>query len=275
MQVLREGGIETIGAAFQKVWKETIADANKRGFYESRLRRGIFYATNPDPETGRWLAPQKTRRLGVKVFIPGVVRSDICYLSRVIASVRPFRQYASSVSRLFDMEKESLARRVTDNEPPPAPEHMDPVLEWWLENFLLVRDVTTRRYPVRLVSYEAMLEDPEKICSEVFEFFECGDARAAAAAVHPEDQTQKPEDVSQISHRHEDVFDEYHRRVKLAEPFDAAFLQKMNETHQDLLPEIIADLDRLARAAGPRRKKSRAQNPFDVDRLDRLLHPSD
>lgn len=275
MQVLQAGGVETIGAPFHKVWKETIEDANKRGFFETRLRRGIFYATNPDPETGRWLQPQKTRRVGIKVFIPGVVRSDVCFLSRVVASVRPFRQYAVSVGRLFAMERESLAKRIENGAPGPL-EHMDPILEWWLENFLLVRDITTRRYPVRLVSYEAMLEDPEKLCSKIFTFFECGDAATAAAAVHPEDRTQTPEAVSGISHRHEEVFDEYHHRVKAAVPFDAAFLKKMNETHVDILPEIVAELDRLSEANKERKElQGRRTNPVDIDRLDRLLHPAD
>lgn len=276
MQVLRAGGIETIGSAFNKVWVETIKDANKRGFYESRFRRGIYYATNPHPETGVWLPPQKTRRTGVKVFIPGVVRSDVCYLSRVVASVRPFRQYAKSLDRLYSMERESHLRK--NPERPPSP-HFDPILEWWLENFLLVRDIGTRRYPVRLVSYESMLEDPERICNLVFEFFECGDARAAAAAVHPEDRTQGTGSDAGITHAHEEVFDEYHRRVKEGVPFDAPFLSKMNETHQALLPEIEARLDELAKARFERRQKGvgrirRSDDPLNLDRLDSLLHPT-
>lgn len=274
MQVLQAGGIQTLGAPFHKVWEETIKDANKRGFYETRFRRGIYYATNPHPETGVWMPPHKTRRIGVKVFIPGIVRSDVCYLSRVVASVRPFRQYATSLDRLYTMERESHAKLHPERVPL---KHMDPILEWWLENFLLVRDVTTRRYPVRLVSYEAMLEDPEKICKVVFDFFECGDAQAAAGAVHPEDRTQKPESTEELSHPHEEVFDEYHHRVKKGEPFDELFLVKMNETHLALLPEIESRLNELAKARILHRKQGfgglpRKEDPLNLDRLDFLLH---
>lgn len=275
MQVLRAGGIETIGSAFNKVWAETIKDANRRGFYESRFRRGIYYATNPHPETGVWLSPQRTRRTGVKVFIPGVVRSDVSYLSRVIASVRPFRQYARSLDRLYTMERESLAKRNPERQPL---YHLDPILEWWLENFLIVRDIATRRYPVRLVSYESMLEDPERICNLIFEFLEVGDAKAAADAVHPEDRTQGTEAEVTFTHRHEEVFDEYHARVKEGIAFDETFLLKMNETHQDLLPEIEAALTELSEERLKRRKQGapggrQGEGPLNVDRLDLLLHP--
>lgn len=273
MQVLQAAGIRTVGAAFSKVWEETIKDANRRGFFETRLRRGIYYATNPHPETGVWIPPGKSRHLGVKVFIPGVVRSDVVYLSRVIASVRPFRQYARSLDRLYAMERENHQKRGSGER---LSLHMDPALEWWLENFLLVRDISTRRYPIRLVSYESVIENPSEVCQAVFEFLEVGNAEAAARAVHPEDRTQTEPQVAEISHPEEAVFDEYHRRVKEGVPFDESFLAKMNETHLKLLPDIEANLDRLAEerrlnpASGSR---LRVQDSLSVDRLDILLHP--
>lgn len=296
MQVLKEAGIPTLGSAFSKTWEETIKDANKRGFFESSYRRGIYYATNPHPETGIWLPPKRTRHLGVKVFIPGVVRSDVVYLSRVVASVRPFRQYAASLTRLYEMERASHEKRGTNRK---AAVHLDPILEWWLENFLLVRDITTRRYPVWLVSYESMIEEPEVICRNVFDWLEVGDAKRAAAAVHPEDRTQEEHDVATISHEFEEVFDEYHRRVKLGLPFDEAFLTKMNETHLALLPLIETRLNELAeirrqraferqqmdetneaasgdQASGkPRIKKTKRTPGLNVDRIDALLHPAE
>lgn len=289
MQVLRAAGVRTIGAAFSKAWKETIEEANKRGFYESRYRRGIYYATNPHPETGVWLRPRETKDLGVKVFVPGVIRSDVIYLTRVVASVRPFRQYASSVTRLYEMERAAHEAKGRGQFLSP---HMDPVLEWWLENFLLVRDLTTRSYPARLVSYESMLESPAKICGEVMDWIGVGDAEAAAAAVHPEDRTQTQAAVPAIDHPCQDVFDEYHERIKGAVGFDAAFLTRMNETHARLLPEIEAELDQLAHRVRERRERvetfakeaiargdepprvgSRIENSLDPDRLDALLHP--
>ena len=57
MQVLRAAGFPVVGEAFPGHWDKTLADANPHGFYESPLRRGIFYATNPNPRTGEYLYP--------------------------------------------------------------------------------------------------------------------------------------------------------------------------------------------------------------------------
>jgi hypothetical protein len=286
MQVLKAAGIETLGPAFMGKWESTIKDANKRGFYETHLRRGIYYATNPHPETGTWLPPKSTRSLGVKIFIPGVVRSDVAYLTRVVASVRPYRQFAASLNRLYAMEEKA---REEQGKPPRKTPRIDPVLEWWVENFLLLRDVTTRRYPVRLISYESMIEDPAKVCDAVFDFIGMGDADAAAAAVHPEDRTQQADSTAGISHPDEELFDDYHHRVKTAKPFDEPFFQKLNETHLRLLPELEAVFEEMEKsravaskegargqkgseAPEPRAKKRRR---VSLDRLDALFHPED
>ncbi|MEZ4287727.1 MAG: hypothetical protein R3A47_06190 [Polyangiales bacterium] len=65
MQLMKAAGFAPIGTAFPKKWESTIKDANKKGFYESKFRDGIFFATNPDPKTGMYVSPQasKTRRL--------------------------------------------------------------------------------------------------------------------------------------------------------------------------------------------------------------------
>jgi hypothetical protein len=279
MQILQAGEIPTIGEAFSKKWKERIGDANKRGFFESPLRRGIYYATNPHPVTGKWLPPQKTQRVGAKVFIPGVVRTDVAYLSRVIASVRPFRQYVSSLSRLYSMEQEAKEK---EGEETSRVIHIDPILEWWVENFLLIRDISTRRYPVRLVSYESILEEPELICDQVFKYLEVGDVKKAREAIHPEDRTQKGDDVEEVTHRFAEIFDEYHHRVKQGTPFDEAFLGKMNDVHTELLPEVEEQLQMLARKKREHMMEKRSQGakrppppggPLNVDRIDALFHP--
>ena len=43
----------------------------------------------------------------VKVFVPGVVRSEWSYIEHVIANVRPWREYEASVNRLWRLEDES------------------------------------------------------------------------------------------------------------------------------------------------------------------------
>ena len=72
----------------------------------------------------------------VKVFIPGVIRTERAYIHRVIASMRPWRQYAGSLRRLYEMEEVALAQRTESRRPPR--QYMDPVPEWWMDNFSLV-----------------------------------------------------------------------------------------------------------------------------------------
>ncbi|MCH2107757.1 MAG: hypothetical protein MK135_00375 [Polyangiaceae bacterium] len=285
MQILQASGIQVLGPAFNKSWKETIEDANKRGFYETRFRKGIYYATNPNPVSGKWLSPKVSRHWGVKVFIPGVVRSDIVYLSRVIASVRPWRQYTTSLRRLYEMEEKAHREKGTGDL---LSKHLDPILEWWLENFLLIRDITTRRYPARLISYETMVSEPDRICDRIIPWLGAGDPKKAAEAVHPEDRTQHASSSSNIEHEFAEVFDEYHERIKTETPFDESFLSKMNETHEALLPEIEEALAQLSAAAlqlkekrqkaiqegtwkGKPEPQDQALNP---DRLAALLHSS-
>lgn len=51
MQVLQAAGLPVIGDRFPKRFA-ALRQANPAGFWESRLRTGIYYATNPDRETG-------------------------------------------------------------------------------------------------------------------------------------------------------------------------------------------------------------------------------
>ena len=104
MQVLEAAGYKWIGQHYLGAWEKSIQAANPRGFYESRLRQGIFFATNPDPATGAFLPPDATRRHVVKVFIPGLIRTDLAYLDRALATLRPWREQVVSLRRLYAME---------------------------------------------------------------------------------------------------------------------------------------------------------------------------
>lgn len=172
MQVLRAAGLPIIGDAFPSHWERSIKAANPRGFYESPLRRGVYYATNPDPKSGAFLSPGQTRDHAVKVFIPGVIRSDLAYMHRVLATLRDWRAYGPSIRRLYAMEDDWLsARPLREGETAErkaealaktkqARGTLPPAIEWWVENYDLVRDVTTRRYAFHLVSYDRLLGDP-------------------------------------------------------------------------------------------------------------------
>ncbi|UCH29646.1 MAG: hypothetical protein JSV06_01090, partial [Myxococcales bacterium] len=192
MQLLEAAGFPPIGDAFPRDWEKTIKDANPAGFYESELRKGIYYATNPHPKSGVYLFPVQTRRHAVKVFIPGLIKTDRAFIDKVIATVRPWRQYVGSVSRLYEMEKQAK-KEARERSEVPDPVYMPPVLEWWTENFSLVSDIVTRRYPVYMLAYEAVLSDPEATLTEVFEWLGEGDVEAAIAKVEPSLRTQSAE----------------------------------------------------------------------------------
>ena len=76
MQILTGAGFPAFGEAFPRNWDKTLKDANPDGFYESILRQGIYYRTNPHPQSGAFFHPSQVTRHVVKVFIPGLVRTD-------------------------------------------------------------------------------------------------------------------------------------------------------------------------------------------------------
>jgi hypothetical protein len=190
MQILSAAGLPLFGEAFPRNWGDTLRDANPEGFYESILRRGIYWRTNPHPKTGAYFFPEQVQQHAVKVFIPGLVRTDRAYIGRVIASVRPWREYVRSLRRLWAMEDKARAEKKPQLEPPVRP---SAALEWWAENYMLLRDVAIRRYPVHLQSYDGLLEDPAAVLERTFGWLGHGDAGAALAAVKPQRRTQQAE----------------------------------------------------------------------------------
>ena len=72
------------------------------------------------------------------------------------------------------MEDADRARAGGDETAPP--ERMPPALEWWAENFSLVRDISIRRYPVHAQSYDGLLRDPERVIRETIAWVGRGDA---------------------------------------------------------------------------------------------------
>ncbi|MEM1417079.1 MAG: hypothetical protein AAGH15_19435 [Myxococcota bacterium] len=264
MQILKAAGLPVLGKAFSKDWGDTIRDANKEGFYESPLRNGINFRTNPHPKTGAYLFPQATRHHAVKVFIPGLVRSDVAFVGKVIATMRDWREYHRSLRRLYAMEHAN--RSALRGEAMPEPVHVPPVLEWWSENYALLSDVLTRRYPIHMVAYETTLAEPERIVPEAIEWLAAPDtdAAAAAASVRPELRTQEgereddlPEDVGDpneaIEAEHAAVFDALYARVRDRKGLDADFIDVLNATHEALQPRIEQALKAVRKVQAERR----------------------
>jgi hypothetical protein len=246
MQILRGAGIEIVGLAFPKDWGTVIRDANLEGFYESPLRAGINFQTNPHPLTGVYLAPEVCRHMAVKVFIPGVIRSDLAFIDKVVASIRDWREYHTSLERLYAMEQENRPSR------PGAPDletrYLTPTYEWWRENFGLLRDYITRRYPIHMVAYESVLKDPARIVGETLDWLGAGELEGALKAIRPDLKTQDSRHLGEVPGIPPDVsevLDELYRRVRDRQAIDVPFIERLNGTDDLLRPKIREELRRL------------------------------
>lgn len=240
MQILIAAGLPAFGEAFPRQWGETIRDANPGGFYESILRMGIYHRTNPHPQTGAYFFPEQVEHHIVKVFIPGLVRTDRAYIGSVVATMRDWREYESSLTRLYAMEDETAAKKAAElgKRPRRPPRRIPPALEWWSENFQLLRDIATRRYRVHVQSYDGLLQDPPQVIAKVVKWLGEGDAQAAVEAVKPELRTQQRPHSTSLEPELAGLFDELYATVHRGEAVSSSFLGKLNEANVTLAPRI-------------------------------------
>lgn len=254
MQILIGAGFPAFGEAFPGQWKNTIGQANPDGFYESMLRTGIYYRTNPHPQTGAYFFPEQVERHVVKVFIPGLARSDRAYIGKVVATLRPWREYEASLNRLWAMEDDKRPEHVK------GPVRMPPVLEWWAENFTLFRDIAIRRYPVHVQTYDGLLADPRKVIGDTISWIGEGDLEGAVAAVRPSNRTQKKPESTSIEPEIAAVFDELYAIVGAEGGLTGSFIKKLNEINEKLAPRV-RQAQRLVAEDTQRRRQRRAGRP--------------
>lgn len=246
MQVLQASGLPIIGTAFSKRWRESIGSANPKGFFESEFRRGIYYATNPHRRTGKYLAPKATREHVVKVFAPGLARSDVAFLHRVIFTVRPWREYVASIGRLYALEDDYLLHRAPNagqslvEKARRQRSRFPPEVEWWYDNYVGIRDIATRRYSSHVVAFGALLDDPVPTLSEAFSFIGTGDLMKALHVVAPALRTQRGGvfESEVLEPSEVDVFDELYRIVLEREPLTQRFVDEMNRVHVGLKARV-------------------------------------
>jgi hypothetical protein len=250
MQILVAAGFEAIGEPFPGDWRGLLSSANPDGYWESQLLGGVYYRTNPHPVTGAFLFPEQTKFHAVKIMVPGLVRSDLAYIDRVIATVREWRQFAASRDRLRAMYESQFASRPDAGLGALEPHEqilrheLPPALEWWVDNFALLRDLATRRYAAHVCSYQSLIEDPERAIGEVLRWLGRGDQARAMSVVRPERQTQHSEtptpDPAHVEAEDIEVFDELYDHVHRGRALSAAFLAKLNETDVRLRPRLLA-----------------------------------
>lgn len=251
MQMLAAAGYPIIGERFPGNWNQTLREANPHGFYESLLRHGIYYRTNPHPVTGEYVRASESTHHAVKVFIPGLVRSDASYLHRVIATVRPWREYVASVTAMYALEAKN-AKKDGRNLPP----RMPPALEWWEENFSLVRDMAVRGYACHVQSFDGVLDDPRAVLDKAFSWIgRPGDVDKAIAAVHPDTRRQRRrepqvDDDAHVPGNVAEVFDAFYDAVHAGTGLSKPLIADMNTVNVELGPQIGREREKLARALG-------------------------
>jgi hypothetical protein len=254
MQILVSAGLPHFGEAFPRNWGDAVLrQANEEGFYESELRSGVYFATNPHPQSGAYLFSEQVERHAVKIFVPGVVRTERAFLGRVVATMREWREYEASVQRLYALEVESNPHP----EARPRP-HMTPALEWWWENFMLVRDVSRRGYAIHMQSYDGLLADPERVVTDTIRWIGHGDPKAATAAVKRQHRHFDRPTSTSVEPDVAAVFDEFYARVHERSGLPAAFVRKLNETNERLLPLIEDDRRRFVADIRALREEARA-----------------
>ncbi len=236
MQVLAAAGLPVLGKQFPRNWEQTIKQANPDGFYESMLRHGIYYRTNPHPVTGKYFLPEHVAGYAVKVFVPGVVRSERSYIERLVANIREWREYEASINRLYGLER---AKQLEQQPDAPEPVVFPPAFEWWMENFALCRDISLRRYPARLQSYDQVVGQPETVIPKTLEWLGYGDPVAAVAAVKPENRTVVRPESDSIDPKFAKVFDDLYGAIASGEGLTGPLLSTMNATNKALLPMLI------------------------------------
>jgi hypothetical protein len=235
MQILIAAGYEPIGEEFPRNWRESLREANRGGFWESTLRSGINFLTNPDPATGTYVRPDQVTHHVVKVFVRGLVRTDLAFLGRVVATCRHWREHAASARRLWTMEDEKTRR--------PPPPRLDPVVDWFAKNFMLLADMTLRGYPVKLCAYEDVLARPRETIEPILAWVGGGDLDAAVTAVHPELGHARH---AEEEHSHQDACEILYEALRTGQPPDTPGRNELARAHAVFMPEVTAHEDALA-----------------------------
>jgi hypothetical protein len=257
MQVLAASGIPVIGDAFPFGWERTIAEANPRGFFESRWRRGVWWATNPDPATGAWVSADQVRGHAVKMFARGLARTERAYIERVIVCVRDWREYGPSLARLEALERAGRtagAGRASRRRLPAA-------LEWWTELMLVLRDVAQRGLDARLVAYDAAVSAPTDVVAPVLRWLGAPDVDAGVLAVEGALRTVRASEVDhcadaawQPTAEQCGAFDALVACARWERPLDGATIALFNQVDAELSVQAAS----LRRTEARRRRAARA-----------------
>ena len=167
------------------------------------------------------------------MFIPGLVRTDVAFIDRCVATVRSWREYVVSVQRMQALSGED------------AGEQLPPALEWWVNNYGLIRDLAIRGYPAHVVSFDSLLRDPQRVVTETLAWIGHGDPSRICELVRPERagsrRASSPDEAlaDGIDPRHLAVFDELHHIIDTEGALSGAFIETLNRTDEALRPMVL------------------------------------
>lgn len=232
MQILDTLGFPLLGEKYPTDWETALKEVNPNGFWESTFRDGINWTTNPTK--GTYYAPEPYKNHAVKIFMAGIVKTDIAFLDKTIVTVRHWAEYTHSLNRLNALEDqyiltlpegEEKTRRRNGKELI-RKKSLPPEVEWFFENYQFLRDFNLRRYPAKLSSYDDLISDPEKVLSRILPWLGVGKIATAIAAIDPELRNRKMQ-RPEVKHEFSELFDEFYAALASA-TIPGSLVEKLN-----------------------------------------------
>jgi len=216
------------------------------------------FLSNPDPETGFYLHPADVRLHAVKVFVPGLTRTDLAFVERVVACVRDVREYEASMRRMSALEdaRDRSHDHFEGADALPPLRHATPYLEWWRDNYALVVDAMTKRYPLHTVTLHRLVTETESTVNAALAFVGTGDSVAAIASVKPSLRTF---DSASVAPPHGldpsllPAFDLLFEVLDQGPPDDDSWIEVLGEAHLALAARVDEDLGAVAENRAARR----------------------
>lgn len=248
MQILEQAGFHLIGSKFPVEWEKTIRNANPNGFYESKFRDGINYATN-SPEA--YVDHESTKNSACKIFLSGLVRSDMAYLHKVIVTVRHWSEYETSLRKLYIDEMNSLSDRIDDPQSANVlalnqvliASRLD--VSWFFENYNFLKDYAARKFPARIYSYDRLLSEPDRVISEVFAWLEFGKTEHGLRAIDTQLAKNRKKAAFEPN-EHAEIYNEFYHALSKG-TVSSSLMAKLDAVASELKP--VWDQQRIDRQA--------------------------
>ena len=172
MSMMNEAGFPVLGSKFPLNWEEKRTEKNK----------DLEFPQNPS-ETGFWedmnivdngcnnvtmnINPENLKDHAAKIFFSGMIKTDLAYIDKVILCIRDCKSYTSSWEKVLSFNLKENNKK-TEKYPYPIG------TEFVCKYSILLKDYVKRKYKMIVIDYDQMLNDPEKICTNLKSFIGSG-----------------------------------------------------------------------------------------------------